>query len=646
MLGSSILGRISLSSRIIFMSATLFAPIGLLTYLLLSNYGKDIDFANQEIIGSQFGHAIVPSMSKVYQQDVMQKGRSMAKAAVNFDESITNIKSMQSNIAVSLRFNDADLAARKRSGMTPENLIKNIEQFNKGPSAENYNTVNTQLKVMLAHTGDMSNLILDPDLDTYYLMDAWLVGLPVIMERIHDIAAAKLEGTDDGINKAALNVEILGSVDQSRVTGDYDTAFNEDVNFYGPDGQFQKTSKQQVDSWVASVEAFKKASQDAKLSRDEFIKLAVGSIESTAILWSQIDEHMARMLTHRSEHFQTERRNAVVASVIMMIICGVIIYFGSRKIAHSVEEMAALLHDKTTKIATEISEIADGSHQLSSTVTQQAAAIQETSATMEEISAMTSKSADSVQQSQQDATQSQSKVTHGRNALSELLNSIGKIEHMQGNVTQTINGFATDIASVSGVINEIAAKTSIINDIVFQTKLLSFNASVEAARAGEAGKGFAVVAEEVGNLANQSGQAAAQINAQLASAIAQVKSIAEKIQSTAGDVTRSSQVLMEQSRKDAQKCKDAFDGILQATDGVNGQLLEISTASKEQLQGITQISQAILELDSTTQQSSAVAQSAASSVTSLTQEVEELKFVVHDMNSLIKGSDIRKFKAA
>jgi methyl-accepting chemotaxis protein len=183
------------------------------------------------------------------------------------------------------------------------------------------------------------------------------------------------------------------------------------------------------------------------------------------------------------------------------------------------------------------------------------------------------------------------------------------------------NKAMTEVQSAMMVINESSDKISkiikTIEEIAFQTNLLALNAAVEAARAGEHGKGFAVVAEEVRNLAKRSAQSSKDTADLIEDNIAKAKSGAEVAKKAGGSLAE----IMDYSKKVA--------------DIVN----EIAAASKEQADGITQVTNAVSQMDQVTQQNSASAEECASSAEELSGQADSLKYIVAELNHLVDGGE-------
>jgi methyl-accepting chemotaxis protein len=323
---------------------------------------------------------------------------------------------------------------------------------------------------------------------------------------------------------------------------------------------------------------------------------------------------------------------------IIMVFTSCIAYFFSISLSKSLTSLANQLSIGSNEVLSAATTISQSSSELSEAAIEQASAIQETAASIDEVSSMVKKSADNASQSQKVSQSSRGAAEQGQQAVQEMIVAINDISQSNTTIMNQVADGNRQISEIVKVISEIGNKTKVINDIVFQTKLLSFNASVEAARAGEHGKGFAVVAEEVGNLAQMSGNAAKEISTMLDSSIHKVEGIVNDTKTKVERLVVESKTKVETGTQVAHRCGEALSNILTSVQEVDGMVGEISSASQEQAQGVSEINKAMNQLDQVTQQNTAIAQSAATSAEQLSGQANHLRGMVQDLFILIAGT--------
>ncbi len=270
------------------------------------------------------------------------------------------------------------------------------------------------------------------------------------------------------------------------------------------------------------------------------------------------------------------------------------------------DEMGMLLralNDMTLKLRAVVGEVRQGVHvvsdaaghieqgnlNLSERTQHSASSLEETAASIEELAATVSQSADTARQANQLAATAVQAAERGGEVVSQVVMSMDQI-----------NTSSRKISDIIGVIDGIA----------FQTNILALNAAVEAARAGEQGRGFAVVAGEVRSLAGRSAEAAKEIKDLITASVSNVDIGAAQV-AQAGE-----------------SMQEIVASVRRVTDLIG----ELSASAQEQRDGITQVNQAVSNLDQMTQQNAALVEESSAAASSMNTQAQRLAQVVSMFN--------------
>lgn len=642
--------RLSLASKILALCGTLTLPIGYLVYNMVTAYNKDLDFASQELLGDRYLRPLMALLEDMARHRIaaerLVNGETdakdlIAKIEAAADKHLSDLRAVDEEIGADLQFTDEGLHKRKRDHLKVATFSDEWEHLKRDqgtltPAASNERNTHmiADLRGMITHAGDTSNLILDPDLDTYYLMDAVLLSLPQTADRlqqalsyglgiVHRGEASLMEETKLGVFAAMMTDD-----DLVRTAGDIDTALNEDANFNGKHPAFQKAMPPAMAALTSKAEPFislvRNLGENPKSTvAPEFLNQGLASLDQTFRMWEESADMMDQLLQTRVATFEAQKTSAFRTSSVTIFLFLLMNYLVTRRLASKlVFEMRELTKEASDAQVASV-KLSSNSEALASTGAEQAAAIQETIAAVSEIGSMVAQTVTQAKASQDIAVKVSDKTNEGGRIMDAMVHSMESIDEANA-----------QLQSISNIISEISAKTNVINDIVFKTQLLSFNASIEAARAGQHGRGFAVVAEEVGNLAQMSGNAAKEIRTLLEDSGKQVAGIVE-----------STQQRVQEGKEVSHQAQTIFMQIAREVNDISSQIQSVSEASQEQKLGIEQISKAMGQMEGTTKANSAAAKESAGLSRSLKLQSQKLTTISRTLDTMIRGGTEKKAKA-
>jgi methyl-accepting chemotaxis protein len=348
--------------------------------------------------------------------------------------------------------------------------------------------------------------------------------------------------------------------------------------------------------------------------------------------------------------FMIAQTSDIINNTLLLLTAGGLVgwafysFFFVTRIGKDFSKIIMQLLTDSQQMRGSVKDITDASNRLAQATTEQASALQETAASIEEMSAMIKKSAEGAHRSRDVAMKSRHVATKGKSSVDEMMVAIDDIHQSHAQIMQAIDQSHKEFSEIVRVISEIGQKTKVINDIVFQTKLLSFNASVEAARAGEHGKGFAVVAEEVGNLAQMSGNAAKEISNMLDGSVKKVEGIVNGTREKVNVLITQGRRKVDAGTSIAKICGEVLEEVVQHVSSLNLMVEEISTASQEQAQGITEITRAINQLDQVTHSNAITSQQTASAAIQLDAQTTSTLSYIDKLHEIVNGENYKMEK--
>jgi two-component system chemotaxis sensor kinase CheA len=230
-------------------------PIIVMLVLMTKAKLTDIDFASHEMMGDSFQRPLEQALQHVGRHRRLwarsQRGDTSLAPALAAEEraiqaALLRVEAADREYGVELQFTPEGLGLRKRGEFTArglraewQRLSATLPALQVGEAQAGYRGLVAHIRTMITHAGDTSNLILDPDLDSYYLMDVTLLALPQMQERLQQIATDIDELASRGRLSANDKVQVakgaafLEEADWARIAASTATSLNEDRNFHG-----------------------------------------------------------------------------------------------------------------------------------------------------------------------------------------------------------------------------------------------------------------------------------------------------------------------------------------------------------------------------------------------------------------------------
>ncbi|HLF96135.1 MAG TPA: methyl-accepting chemotaxis protein [Methylococcaceae bacterium] len=601
--------------------ASLFLPfLAYSSYLIVQEGNSQVRFAEKEINGLRYFEPMYDLLRLFQQHRGMSAGLLSGNAS--FADKLRDKEAEIAKVATQLDRFDGELG--EEFGTSREwHVIRNEwetlrSQYRKMTPAESFKEHTALIEKLLRFNesiGTASNLILDPEVEAYHLLDILVNKLPALTEYL---GQARASGTA-AISKGTLTVD--EQIQINSLSGAIKSVKQPLHHALGMVFERNKTLESalrvQQEATVTHVKDFLQlvdrtikeisGKAEADIDRDaaaragmEYFNRASAAIDEEFRFGAAIAPQVKQLLETRIRGHR--RQNMLLLGSGGIVSLAILYLFGAfyQVVNHSVAglqnfssrlaqgDLTATLDDPATdelgaasmsfsqavgSLRTLMREVVDSVDIVANSagnlviiidntqdnMLRQHSETDQVASAMEEMSATAQEIARSAIEASSAANQANREAGDGRKVVEQTIGIIHNLANDVENTASVVQRVVDDSASINVVLD-------VIKGIAEQTNLLALNAAIEAARAGEQGRGFAVVADEVRTLASRTQQSTQEI-----------RESTERLQAGIANAV----VAMNEGRNQARHCVAEAEGTRLSLDTITQSVSRISDMNSQ-----------------------------------------------------------------
>ncbi len=325
----SLMNRLRYPQKFALISVIFILPLLLVVYLLFSEINSRVEFAQKEIYGNAYLRPLIQLSQAVYQSRITQLPITSLPMRSLIAQKLEELEQVERKYSNAL--NTAEVYASLQKAW--QELQTNYEQ-NIGDRSNNYEQLIEQIDILRARVGDTSNLILDPDLDTYYLMDANLIKLPAMRRLINEMQLhlQQLDNiwTLDKATRLRSLTKLLADY-QRRLNFNLETGFQNN-----PLGNLRTQLSPSLDRFNQQLDqihrlSLKLSGAGDKIPKSDYEQLQnilKSNLDWSLHFWEEITDELDHLLKVRIENFRNRQvAIALFIGVILIIVAYLFIGF-------------------------------------------------------------------------------------------------------------------------------------------------------------------------------------------------------------------------------------------------------------------------------------------------------------------------------